>query len=361
VTTSPDRPPSESPPAVRLHDVSFSYGPGEAFAVNAVDLEVQHGELLGIVGPSGCGKSTVLRLIAGLLAPTSGHISLRGRDATRLRPERRDIGWVPQSYALFDHLDVADNVAYGLRARRWKRAAIDARVEAVLSMCRIGELASRRIGELSGGQRQRVAIARALAPEPAVLLLDEPLAALDPQLRSNIRMELSNVLRQSSTTVVMVTHDQREAMSMADRVLVMRNGFAVQLATPLALWNEPREAFVAEFLSDAVVVAAHLTGSERVVGTDIGLRFDSRSTGRATIRELVLRPGDVVVDEGANGSCVVVDCAYIGGVHHAQCRLPDGSVVVAESRLARRVDERVGLRWREGYTPTLLPMTDARG
>ncbi|CAD6008387.1 ABC transporter ATP-binding protein [Agreia sp. COWG] len=248
--------PAVDHPAVDLRGVEHRYG--SSVSLHDVSLAVTDGEVLALVGPSGCGKSTLLRVIAGLLAPSAGVVHLAGDDATRLRAEKRGIGYVPQSYALFPHLDVRGNVAYGLAAQRVPRTERAARVKEALELTRLTEFADRMPSQLSGGQRQRVALARALAIRPTVLLLDEPLSALDPQLRDGMRRDLRALLDAARCTTIIVTHDQSEALALADRVAVMRAGRLVQLDTVEGIWQRPAEPFVAEFVAGAATVAARV-------------------------------------------------------------------------------------------------------
>jgi len=249
--------------SVIFEHIAYAYAAGH-LVVKDVCLAVQPGEIVVLVGPSGCGKSTLLRLVAGLLIPTAGRLLIDGSDMSTFAPEKRLVGWVPQSYALFEHLNVRDNVAFGLRMRRAKRELIRQRVSEMLELCRITDLANRPVTQLSGGQRQRVAIARALAVSPRVLLLDEPLAALDPQLRTAIRADLQALLRASGVTTLFVTHDQEEAMAVADRVAVLRAGQVEQFGTPQELWQTPANAFVAQFFGGATVFTAQRVGPGRV-------------------------------------------------------------------------------------------------
>jgi putative spermidine/putrescine transport system ATP-binding protein len=222
---------------------------GGTFAVQPLDLEVAAGETIVLLGPSGCGKTTTLRMIAGLVAPEpGGRVLFDDDDVTALPIERRNVGMVFQSYALFPNLNVARNVAYGLSVRRMPAAARDARVREMLALMRIEELAGRHVDQLSGGQRQRVALARALAPQPRVLLLDEPLAALDAKLRETLRVEIDELLRMLGITAVYVTHDQAEAMALGDRIVVMDAGRIAQIGTPREIYGHPATRFVAEFV-----------------------------------------------------------------------------------------------------------------
>ncbi len=244
--------------AIALDGVARTF-PGGAQAVRPCALTVPRGEILALLGPSGCGKTTLLRLIAGLERPDpGGRVLFDGRDVTRQPVEKRHVGMVFQSYALFPNMTVAGNVGYGLRVRGAPRAEIDARVAEVLALCDAGGLAHRRVDQLSGGQRQRVALARAVAVRPRVLLLDEPLSALDAGLRERLRDELATLLRRFAITAVFVTHDQAEALAVADRVAVMRQGRIVQADAPRALYARPADAWVARFVGGAAPLGGRL-------------------------------------------------------------------------------------------------------
>ncbi|HEV7950535.1 MAG TPA: ABC transporter ATP-binding protein [Glaciihabitans sp.] len=226
--------------------------PGTATpAVADIDLSVGEGELLALLGPSGCGKTTTLRMIAGLIEPTAGTIEVGGQDVTRIPVHKRGMGMVFQSFALFPHLDVSANVAFGLEMRGVKAAERRSRTTAVLERVELGHLADRRVGQLSGGQQQRVALARALVVDPTLLLLDEPLSALDAKLRESLRVQIREIQQASGTTSVFVTHDQDEALSMADRVAVMNNGIVAQVGTPTEIYERPASVFVATFIGRA--------------------------------------------------------------------------------------------------------------
>ena len=230
-------------------------------ALAPTDLAIAPGKTLALLGPSGCGKTTTLRIIAGLAEPDpGGRVLFDGRDVTRLPIERRNVGMVFQSYALFPNMDVAGNVGYGLRVRRLPREEVERRVARLLAMMRISDLAARRIDQLSGGQKQRVALARALAPEPAVLLLDEPLAALDARLRDELRIEIASLLRALSITAVFVTHDQAEAMALGHQVAVMQSGRIAQIGTPEEIYRRPASRFVAAFVGTLNVLGGTVAG-----------------------------------------------------------------------------------------------------
>jgi multiple sugar transport system ATP-binding protein len=231
---------------IRLESLSKLYGRTEA--VKDVDLEIPDGQFTVLVGPSGCGKTTTLRMIAGLVEPTTGRICIGGRDVTRLEPKERDIAMVFQNYALYPHLKVYDNVAFGLRARGLDRREIDRRVRQAAELLGAAELLDRKPGELSGGQQQRVAIGRAIVREPAAFLLDEPLSNLDAKLRSDTRTEILRIQRELKATVVYVTHDQEEAMALADEIVVMRDGVIEQRGTPAGVYAEPATEFVGTFI-----------------------------------------------------------------------------------------------------------------
>ena len=232
-----------------IDHVSKSFG--SLRAVDEVSLTVAQGEAFSLLGPSGCGKTTLLRMIAGFERPDGGRIIVGGRDITALPPEQRPVNTVFQNYALFPHLNVWENVAFGLRMSRRPREEIRSGVDSMLELVRLSEHARKRPAQLSGGQRQRVAIARALVNRPQVLLLDEPLAALDLKLRQHMLMELNAIHEQVGTTFIYVTHDQGEAMSLSDRIAVMNNGKVEQVDSPVHLYETPRSSFVASFIGDA--------------------------------------------------------------------------------------------------------------
>jgi iron(III) transport system ATP-binding protein len=241
---------------IRLERVSKRLG--ETLAVDAVDLTIQAGELFFLLGPSGCGKTTLLNLIAGLLEPGSGRIWFGDRDVSELPTNQRNAVMCFQSYALWPHLNVAENVRFGLGVRQLPKREQEQRVEEALALVRMSEFADRKPAELSGGQQQRVAIARATAVRPACLLLDEPLSNLDTRLRQEMRGEIRSICRATGLTTVYVTHDQKEALSIADRIAIMRGGKVVQVGTPAELYTQPATPFVAEFLGQANLLSGRI-------------------------------------------------------------------------------------------------------
>jgi iron(III) transport system ATP-binding protein len=238
---------------VRLEHLSKTFG--QTIALAGVNLEIRAGELFFLLGPSGCGKSTLLRLIAGLLEPTAGHIHFNDRDVTELPTQQRNAVMCFQSYALWPHMSVRENVRFGLHVRGLERKEQDRRVEEVLSLTRMSDLAGRKPNQLSGGQQQRVALARALAVNPACLLLDEPLSNLDAKLRQEMRSEIRRICKAGGFTTIYVTHDQKEALSIADRMAILNAGRIEQVGTPSEVYYRPANAFIADFMAqDAMVV-----------------------------------------------------------------------------------------------------------
>ena len=301
---------SDAVPGIRLVELRKEFGP--VTAVDGIDLDVADGEFFAVLGPSGSGKTTILRMIAGFEIPTSGRIELGGVDTTRTPPFRRNVNTVFQDYALFPHMSVQKNVEYGLRVKGVGRAERSARVGAALDMVRLGTLGARRPSELSGGQRQRVALARALVNRPRVLLLDEPLGALDLKLREQMQVELKAIQREVGITFVFVTHDQDEALTLSDRLAVMNSGRLEQVGAASEVYESPATRFVAEFVGSSNVIegaaAQDLLGSPRTasvrpekvrIGTADSPADGVRADG--TVRELVYAGSEtrVVVDADA--------------------------------------------------------------
>jgi spermidine/putrescine transport system ATP-binding protein len=235
---------------------------GNAIAVDALDLRIEAGKFVTLLGPSGCGKSTTLRLLGGFETPDAGRIMLAGKDVTHLPPNRRDVNIVFQDYALFPHLNVARNIAFGPELQGRSQAEIERRVTELLQLVRLEDYATRMPSQLSGGQRQRVALMRALAPDPQMLLLDEPLSALDAKLRQQMQLELKSIQERTGKTFLFVTHDQEEALSMSDVVVVMNEGRIEQIGDPRTLYNDPQSRFVANFIGDTNLLDCTVVGAE---------------------------------------------------------------------------------------------------
>ena len=269
-----------------------------AYAVDHVDLTVPDGKLVCFLGPSGCGKTTLLRIIAGLESPSSGTVAFAGRDLTHVPANRRDFGMVFQSLALFPHMTVAENIAYPLRLRRIEKNAQEKRVAELLELIQLPHMANRPVTQLSGGQRQRVAIARAIASSPKLLLLDEPLSALDAKLREAMQVEIRLLQQRLGITTIMVTHDQREAMTMADEIVVMEKGRIAQVGRPLDIYRDPVNEFVADFIGLGNILPVTFDGSDRIGlpgGQQITVNTAPRAPAEASDIRLLIRPEDVCV------------------------------------------------------------------
>ena len=324
---------------VLLQDVRKQFG--ELVAVQRLNLEIADGEFFSIIGPSGCGKTTTLRMIAGFEEPTSGTISVSGRDVTNVRPYRRPVNTVFQSYALFQHLDVYENVAFGLREARRPAAEIRERVEAAIALVQLGGREKARPRQLSGGQQQRVALARAVVNRPEVLLLDEPLGALDLKLRGDMQTELKDLQRVLGITFCYVTHDQSEAFSMSDRVAVMNGGLLEQVGAPEEVYRRPRSAFVADFVGaanqlGATVAARQGEGRYRVAIAGCGERSLAGPDDLAERDDVivVVRPEDLRVAPagGAGIQATVVDIAFLGAQRTVRLDAPGIGPLMATTR-----------------------------
>ena len=291
-------------PYLQLEGITKQFG--HFAALKGIDLDIPKGEFICFLGPSGCGKTTLLRIIAGLEGQTTGSIRQGGRDISTLPPAQRDYGIVFQSYALFPNLDVADNVAYGLVNRRTPRAKIRARVSELVALVGLPGSEGKYPAQLSGGQQQRIALARALATSPGLLLLDEPLSALDAIVRVQLRQEIKRLQRQLGVTTIMVTHDQEEALSVADRIVVMNHGVIEQVGTPLQVYREPASAFVADFVGRINALPARLTEGG---GLQIGETHVAGAHTGAAGREVTvyLRPEDVLARPIAPGEAHVFE------------------------------------------------------
>ena len=298
-------------PDVRLEEVVKEFG--DMRAVDGISLEIPRGSFFALLGPSGCGKTTTLRMIGGFEEATSGRIFLGDRDVVGLPPYKRDVNTVFQSYALFPHMTVAQNVGFGLERRRIGKTEVRARVREVLELVDLGGLEDRKSKQLSGGQQQRVALARAIVNNPRVLLLDEPLGALDLKLRKQMQLELKGIQNEVGITFVHVTHDQEEAMTMADTIAVMNRGRIEQLGSPAELYEQPATAFVAGFLGKSNLLAGTVSGDGRVDLAD-GTVIQAPTNGRLGPVSVGVRPEKVALRNGGVNRLVgkVKELAYIG-------------------------------------------------
>jgi putrescine transport system ATP-binding protein len=351
------------PPLVRFEAVSKSFS--GVSAVAALSLDIFQGEFFALLGPSGCGKTTLLRLLAGLEVPDQGRVLLDGHDLASVPPHRRAVNMMFQSYALFPHLNVARNVAFGLKQDGLPKAEIAARVAAMLALVKLEGLEKREPHQLSGGQRQRVALARALVKRPRVLLLDEPLAALDKKLRGETQFELMHLRQQLGLTFLIVTHDQEEAMTVADRIGVMDQGRLVQVATPPEIYEQPKSRWVADFIGDVNLIEGRMVetgpGAVTIMSPDAG-KLQAVAATDASPGDTVwvaVRPEKIRISHEppapAAANCIagqVWDIGYLGDVSVYKVRLDNGFVMkVAAANMTRLIerpfgfDERVWLCW----------------
>lgn len=325
---------------IGLRGVSKSFG--DFTAVHDANFGIQAGEFFSMLGPSGCGKTTILKMIAGFERPTTGKIMLNGVDVSSVPPHKRNVNTVFQQYALFPHMSVADNVAFGLRAKRTAEAEVTRRVQEMLDVVRLSDLAQRRPQQLSGGQQQRVALARALVNLPSALLLDEPLAALDLKLREAMQIELKRIQSEVGITFVFVTHDQGEALTMSDRIAVMNVGRVEQIGTPEEIYNSPSSLFVAGFIGSANLLPGVVKGRDGdfwVVELSAGLSVRAEAGLDPAIGDRVsvmlrperLRPVTEQPVQGAGFQGTVTSVIFHGAWLRVQLRLADGTEVVAEA------------------------------
>ncbi len=315
---------------LKIQDVTKAFGDFQA--LKGISLEIQRGEFVCFLGPSGCGKTTLLRAVAGLDIQTTGSIWQDGRDISTLPPAERDFGIVFQSYALFPNLTVLKNVAYGLENRKRPRAEITARVAELLALVGLPEQGRKYPAQLSGGQQQRVALARALAPAPGLLLLEEPLSALDAKVRARLRHEIKDLQQKLGVTTIMVTHDQEEALTMADRIVVMNQGVVDQIGTPEEIYSHPASAFVADFIGTMNFAPAEVAGPGRVRLGSVELNTDDSELPAGTPVTLAIRPEDIIAPaeaappeeriEGNVVSATLGDFEFLGYFVRADLELP---------------------------------------
>ena len=322
-----------------MHGVSFrqvSKSYGAVTALRPLDLEIQPGEFLTLLGPSGSGKTTLLNIAAGFLDPDGGQVVIGSKEVTALPPRARNVGMVFQNYALFPHLSVFENVAYGLRVRRVPDAELRSRVKMALGLVQLGEFGARAINQLSGGQQQRVALARAMVIEPDLLLMDEPLGALDRQLRKHVQLEIRRLHNEKPRTTIYVTHDQEEALVMSDRVAIMRNGRIEQIGTPLELYDQPRNAYIASFLGESNLIPVRIgevgggQAGFTVEGSEGAWSLPCDDSGLESGSALLLARPETIrpVVEGTPGlAAVVEETVHLGELVATRLRLDTGQMV----------------------------------
>ncbi|MGN8818648.1 polyamine ABC transporter ATP-binding protein [Oribacterium sp. HCP28S3_H8] len=329
---------------IELKHVTKRYDDNGFVAVNDFNLEVKRGEFVTFLGPSGCGKTTTLRMIAGFDIPTSGEILLNGKSITSLPPYERPINTVFQRYALFPHMNIYDNIAFGLRQKKMAKDVIEHKVKRMLTLVDLEGFENRSVATLSGGQQQRIAIARALVNEPEILLLDEPLGALDLKMRQEMQIELKAMHDKLGITFIYVTHDQEEALTMSDKIVVMSEGQIQQIGTPEDVYNEPKNAFVADFIGESNIFSGIMTGKlrTRFCGGEFVCVDDVPEGTHITA---VIRPEDVELTTPEQGMIrAVVTSVIFKGMHYEITMQSGKNEIVARSTRAANVGDRVGIR-----------------
>jgi len=343
---------------------------GEFTAIDDLTLNIYEHEFFALLGPSGCGKTTLMRMLAGFEAPTEGKILLDGQDIAAVPPNKRAVNMMFQSYALFPHLSVYDNIAFGLKRSDMPKDQIDARVTQMLALVQLEKFAKRKPHQISGGQKQRVALARSLAKAPKLLLLDEPLGALDKKLRQDTQFELMDIQEQTGTTFVIVTHDQEEAMTVASRVAVMDHGRIIQVASPDQIYEEPNSVYVADFIGDVNIVKGPVTptgenkyditwadGQEPIHTTC------TRDITAGTTVSFAIRPEKMTIttekptDRPNTIQGKVLDIGYLGNISTYHVQLPSGEVIKAQATNTRRIHRR-SITWED---TVWLSFTDTAG
>ena len=338
-------------PLIRFKNVTKKFG--EFVAIDDLSLDIYAQEFFALLGPSGCGKTTMMRMLAGFENPTAGRIELAGQDIAPVPPNKRAVNMMFQSYALFPHLSVWDNIAFGLRRDKMGKDAIEARVAEMLKLTRLEKFARRKPHQISGSQRQRVALARSLAKAPKLLLLDEPLGALDKKLRQDTQFELMDIQESTGTTFVIVTHDQEEAMTVASRVAVMDEGRVIQVATPAEIYEAPNSVYVADFIGDVNIIEANtkaigqdqyhlnwIDGQPPLTATS-AVPFSEGQQAHLAIRPEKIRITTEQPEDATNAlQGKVLDIAYLGNLSTYHVELPGGQVIKAQTANTRRIARR---------------------
>ena len=339
--------------AIEAQSVSKIFNAGSEHSVTALDdvtVEISDNEFFTLLGPSGCGKTTLLRLIAGFEHPSSGLIKLHGENISSLPPFRRPVNTVFQNYALFPHMTVSENIAFGLEMQGQSKDNVAQTTQEMLQLVRMQELSDRRTSQISGGQQQRVALARALAPHPKVLLLDEPLSALDFKLRKDMQLELKRLQHETGITFIFVTHDQEEALTMSDRIAVMNAGRILQIGSPKDIYEHPAERFVADFIGDTNFIVADVVSDD---GKQARLKFMSGSEIEVALPEelsgadhvtVAIRPEQVMIGVDSGSALFqgnLEQKVYFGTDTHYHIRLPDGELFIARIQNARGQTEQL--------------------
>ena len=322
--------------SVEIKNLDLNFGAVKV--LKQLNLDIREGEFLVLLGSSGCGKSTLLNCIAGLLEVTDGQIFIKGQNVTWAEPSERGIGMVFQSYALYPQMSVRGNLSFGLKNAKVPKDEINKRVDRVAEVLQIEALLDRKPGALSGGQRQRVAIARALAPNPDVILLDEPFAALDAQLRSKLREDVRAILRAASATAILVTHDQEEALSIADQVAILRDGTVAQIGSPRSIYSQPVDVSLAKFLGDAVVIPGVVTAGK--ISTLLGDLIPSVAQPEGTKGQVAIRPENLYLQPDPKGLAVVTGRQFFGHDALVEVKTAAGTV---KARTSGPISPEVGM------------------
>ncbi|MBT8459593.1 MAG: ABC transporter ATP-binding protein [Boseongicola sp.] len=349
-------------PLIKINGVTKRFG--DFTAIDNISLEIYPQEFFALLGPSGCGKTTLMRMLAGFETPTSGVISIDGQDMSTVPPNKRAVNMMFQSYALFPHLSVWENIAFGLRRDGLDKEKIAARVEEMLKLVQLGKFAKRKPHQISGGQRQRVALARSLAKAPKLLLLDEPLGALDKKLRQETQFELMDIQEKTGTTFVIVTHDQEEAMTVASRVAVMDHGQLIQVETPEVIYEQPNSVYVADFIGDVNLIEGSVSGLDSgaelawAEGRDPLIGQPGASLSKGQSASFAIRPEKIAIsaeepqDRRNRVQGKILDIGYLGNLSTYHVELPDGPIIKCEvgnrSRIERRDftwEDEVWLSW----------------